>query len=236
MNLAVKDSRADVRAFTLIELLVVLGVVMGLVLLTVLGTRKALDSARNASSMGNLRQIAMLHHIFIQENKGWLGTGSPRGENGHGACWALHLAKIDGIIGSVNSPKPANTSAMGTVFASPWNGPDQRLDGYPGYGFNTRLGYNRDTTRFFSYKLAACPDPANTIVFAESPNTRVFWNWVNEDPAGFPRVRDGKVLVSWLDGRVTRETVEKLNETVDGFEFYYWDADKVPGQNAKQYF
>jgi prepilin-type processing-associated H-X9-DG protein len=82
-------------------------------------------------------------------------------------------------------------------------------------------------------------------VFAESPDTRTFWNRVHEDiETGFPLVRDGKVIVSWLDGHVTRETVEELIKTIDGVPFYYWSATKMPdpsggghvGWSATEYF
>jgi prepilin-type N-terminal cleavage/methylation domain-containing protein len=225
----------NLRAFTLVELLVVLAIIAILAALVFSGVRSFIDNSRNARSTGNLREISRLHHVFIQENNGWLGTMSPRGENGHGAAYSLHLARIAGLISSVNSPKPTNVSAMGTIFASPWNGPNQRLDGNCGYGFNTRLGHNPTTSTSRSYKLSSCPVPSKTIVFAETPTNRGFWNWFNEDPAGYPLVRDGKVLVAWLDGHVSRETTNKLNETVDGFPFYYWDADKIPGQNPVQY-
>ena len=235
ISIAMQPPPPFLRAFTLVELLVVLAIIAILAGLIFSGARSFLDSSRNARSTSNLREIGRLYHIFIQENNGWLGTGSPRGENGHGAAWSLHLARIAGINNSVNSPKPTNLSAIGTVFASPWSGPDQRLNGYPGYGCNTRLGHNPTTATFRSYKLSACPAPSQTIVFAETPTNRPFWNWFNEDPAGYPLVRDGKVLVAWLDGHVSRETTNKLNETVNGFKFYYWDADKIPGQNPVQY-
>jgi len=239
--------RRAIRAFTLIELLVVTAIIAILAALMFAGGRGFLDSSRNMRSTGNLREISRLHHIFIQENNGWLGTQSPPGENRNGAAYSLHLARIAGIIDSVNSPKPpeGKMSAMSTVFASPWNGPEQRLDGKVGYGFNTRLGHNRGTRQFFSHKLISCPVPSKTIVFAESPNTRSFWNWVHEDiETGFPLVRDGKVIVSWLDGHVTRETVEELIRTIDDVPFYYWSASKMRdpsggghvGWSATEYF
>ena len=235
VTLTVRRPPATTRAFSLTELLVVMAIIAVLAAMVFSGARSFIDSSRNARSTGNLREIGRLYQTSLQENNGWLGTMSPRGENGHGAAYSLHLARIAGLITSVNSPKPTNVSAMGTVFASPWNGPDQRLDGRCGYGFNTRLGHNPTTATFRSYKLSACPVPSQTIVFAETPTNRPFWNWFNEDPAGYPLVRDGKVLVGWLDGHVSRETTNKLNETVNGFKFYYWDADKIPGQNPVQY-
>jgi prepilin-type N-terminal cleavage/methylation domain-containing protein len=225
------------RAFTLVELLVVLAIIAILAGLIFSGARSFLDSSRNARSTSNLREIGRVYHIYIQENNGWLGTGSPPGENGRAANYALHLAKIAGVIESVNNPKPTNASAVGTIFESPWNGPNQRLDAAPGtfggYAINGRFGHNVNPTKFKSRKLLSCPVPSRTIAFAEGPTNRP-WHWVHEDrKAGHPLVRDGKALIGWLDGHVSREPIDKLYETVDGVPFYYWSASKNPDPSGK---
>ncbi len=84
------------RGFTLIELLVVIGIIAILASLILPALARARESARRAACAGNLKQLALIHKMFADENRGqWV----PRMVPHHRAyapdlgCWS----SFDGV-------------------------------------------------------------------------------------------------------------------------------------------
>lgn len=212
---------------SLVELLVVIAIIGILAAIIIVTVPKVRERAKESESVSNLRHIGLLHHMWIQENNGDLIIFSPLAENGIAAAWPLHLAVLAGINTSASDPE--TVSAENTVFASPFVDMEQRLDGQPGYGVNVNFGWLDNPWVAHHRKLFAATSPATTIAFAETYHgnrpASPWTHFVSPPDFGF-NVRNGKVLIGWLDGHVSSEPVSVLSESRNHIPNYFWELDK----------
>ncbi len=212
-------------AFTLVELLVALGVlgVLAALLLPVAGSARR--AARQASSVGNLRQLAVATHAYVADNRGYFPPGMSFDNNTrwHGAR-ASSRAPFDPArgwlgpyLGKDGGVKICPEFALLPLVAASFE------TGAGGYGYNLAyLGGPIPDTPAGPYRparLAALPRPGRTVLFATTALARA--GGLQEYPfAEAPRWRNpagglaganqpsvhfrfgGRALVAWCDGRV----------------------------------
>jgi len=148
-------------------------------------------------------------------------TEAPPNENGVATCWAIHFSVMTGLNSSVIGA--TNYDADKAIFGSPFVKTPQNLDGTPGYGWNCFLGVNTSTTSFDMRKLVSVEMPSETIAFVETVPGNSPWTHIIGHPGvkDSPALREGKVLLSWIDGRVSREPESILTAKVRGINRYY---------------
>jgi prepilin-type N-terminal cleavage/methylation domain-containing protein len=217
-----------VRAFTLVELLAVIGVigVLASLFLPVFGATRR--TAREAVSVGNLRQLAVATHSYIADNRGFFPPGMSFDNN----------TRWHGARASVSAPFDPARGWLGPYlgrdgrvkvcpeFAALELAPGSFETGAGGYGYNLAYlgGPIPDTPKgaYRPARLAALPRPGRTVLFATTALARA--GGVQEYPfAEAPRWRNpggglegenqpsvhfrfgGRALVAWCDGRVGAE-------------------------------
>lgn len=79
--------------FTLVELLVVIAIIAVLVVVSIFGTRRALEGARGTTAITNLRQLAMANMSYAADNGGRI-VGA-----GNGLDWKGESTRGMGVVG-----------------------------------------------------------------------------------------------------------------------------------------
>lgn len=199
------NPRPRPSAFTLVEFLVaiaVLGVLAAILIPVVGGVR---DSARESDCRSNLRQLASLYLLYVQDQGGKLLAASEGVQDG--TYWQLELQEFVDADARQVQLKGVHCKAL--LAANP------AVDGGDGvwrstYGLNNYIGRGGvnpgDTSTWGINYISQAPEPSRTLLFAdpalESPeNTMV---GVGYEPNLFPVSYhpDGRVNIAYLDGHV----------------------------------
>ncbi len=98
--------RRNVGGFTLIELLVVVAIIAVLVAILLPALQNARDAARQAVCLSNVKQLALIHRYYLEDNNGWYIYGA-KGGGRDGLYWCLpgfypylNTAPIKGVQGN----------------------------------------------------------------------------------------------------------------------------------------
>jgi prepilin-type N-terminal cleavage/methylation domain-containing protein/prepilin-type processing-associated H-X9-DG protein len=135
------------RAFTLIEILVVMAIIVGLAAILIPSLNSALERAKVAKDMSNLRQIAAATQMYMNDNNGVLfsTTGS----------WMSQLYNAD-------NPAASKYLSSWKIFVSPF---DKRASSAPSATSAISYGIN-GTTGVVGMSADRISKPTVFIVFA----------------------------------------------------------------------
>src|SRR5258706_4818066 len=75
--MSVSFRRRRSRGFTLVELLVVIAIIAVLIAILLPALSKVKQAANRTACMSNLRQLAMVYHLYCGNNKGYMPMGWP---------------------------------------------------------------------------------------------------------------------------------------------------------------
>lgn len=215
------------KGFTLVELLVVIAIIAVLAVVTFGVAGKMMKKSQQTTSMGNMRQIAILMNGYAAENNGKLPP--PREENtgqrdsvanpNRPSQWHWHQAIIESaypnvpygtIMGDMKWWKTNKPIVMNPQFEK-----DAKFTPYwPGYAMNFKIGENvlkqQDSGASwykqaqFRTHMSSIPDPARTPLIVPH------WDWhsanflsgkaLNADARSDRFLIEGKLNVTFVDG------------------------------------
>jgi prepilin-type N-terminal cleavage/methylation domain-containing protein/prepilin-type processing-associated H-X9-DG protein len=190
------------QAFTLIELLTVIAIIgiLAGILIPVVG--RVRESARETQCKSNLRQLAMAHLAFAQENRGFLPAAAPSG----GPQWN----RADGPLTRYLTPElqnpPSDFSHIrpGSVFTCP-----SSTDSNPqfnSYGRNVQLTVasdgQTDPNNQIPLSLIREPSRAALVIdFRVSQFHRMNMDNATQSTPSWAR-HNNRLQVAYCDGRV----------------------------------
>lgn len=173
--MVLKMKRSSKRGFTLIELLVVIAIIAILAAILFPVFAAARENARKASCLSNMKQIALAHRMWQDDNKESFvpGNTDTSGNNDPNLMW---WGLVDSYIKQVNK---ATTSISG-VYVCP-SAPKlkenagylRRCYGYNAYYLSPGHAWSPGTGALT--KTAKCEAPASTVLLME--------NWRFDDDA-----------------------------------------------------
>lgn len=147
-------------AFTLTEMLVAIAIIGGLTALLVPGMRAAMERARSAKCLGQLRQIGLGLSQYADEHSNMFPLGGNDASSVGEVAWYFAVAPYmgiqDGLMG--NAPK---ARAVGPLICPVFKPLENRA---ASYGINI---YMMNLYSQWRYRRFACPSPANTILVGE---------------------------------------------------------------------
>ena len=163
------------KGFTLIELLVVIAIIaiMASILFPVFA--RARENARRASCQSNLKQLGLAMAQYTQDYDEQLpinGAASTAGAGSH--SWDVAIAPYTGVKVALGSTSPlifrcpsdiaaADKRSYSMPYAGPGAGPVEAA--------YMVLGYDAGLKSQVGVKIAAIPQPAETILLSEKPSS-----------------------------------------------------------------
>jgi prepilin-type N-terminal cleavage/methylation domain-containing protein/prepilin-type processing-associated H-X9-DG protein len=171
-NVGGQAKKCSQKGFTLIELLVVIAIISILAAILFPVFARARESARRASCMSNLKQIALAEIMYTQDyDERVSGAYNHASPSTTGVCYSGSLGYY-ALWGALLQPYLKSTqvlicpSAIATAYSSPGSTSTSVCNFYGygvSYGWNTTgLGYNAGGTT-----LAQLQTPAEVIMFAD---------------------------------------------------------------------
>lgn len=212
------------RGFTLIELLVVIAVITILAGILFPVFAQARDAARRANCVSNLRQIALAHQMYVQDNDDTLPFWYQRGPQGY-LIWPEFLSPyyrdpkiLDERMSTEAQRKQTSWLADYTLCA--WGpGGDGTLE-RPYWRWPGSLSPDRDSPQ--PMKMAEVRRPAETMQFSDGTTTRY--------DSSIRRVhRNGMLNGGFLDGHarvVTDEEWDRIGRDERGYFYRIAAADR----------
>ena len=226
MNPPPKQLSGHKTAFTIVELLVTIAIIVVLAALSFVGFRRVMESARAATCVNNMKQVATNHVILAQENSGFIvhpWASAPQGS------WQRNWSEFHTILLSEDfswlQPAPDVNARMRTMdhfhcptaYALRKSKMDERDNhrGWRTYGLNQKIGVNLDPDAGQrewtdgAQRLTEVASPAKLVLVSER-------NWdgsrypgaIGPEPnsPGYANFHNGGFNVAYLDGHVERHT------------------------------
>jgi prepilin-type N-terminal cleavage/methylation domain-containing protein/prepilin-type processing-associated H-X9-DG protein len=222
-------------AFTLIELLTVIAIIgiLAAIIIPVVG--RVRESARNSTSLANLRQIGLTNQLFAQDNKGLSVPGKGPNPAGGNAQWQVLLSpytESKALAGDWEINQKEGAWKGTSFFVEPkW---DASAPGYKddwnesGYGLNMNPIMPGDGQATLDWSWNANPKARIQLARVEEPGRRIFagvwsqWNMYptngstqNELLLASGRYTNGKVNVTYFDAHVGSLTKEEFDNVIN---------------------
>jgi|SRR5687768_1376948 prepilin-type processing-associated H-X9-DG protein/prepilin-type N-terminal cleavage/methylation domain-containing protein len=153
-------STSESRAFTLVELLVVIGVVALLVGILLPALSAARNSAKTASCLSNLRQLALAAQVYAQNHNGRFPVARWGAD-----AWDFSIVNGRAVPGLLWRGQSDARVQQCPSFDGKSNAP---LDPYSGYNYNTSyVGHGQGETVEKPATMQQVRNPAQTALFGD---------------------------------------------------------------------
>ena len=242
------------RGFTLVELLVVIAIVSVLATVVFSFTQKGLRKARQVTSVGNMRQIAILMSGYAAENGGRLPALREQNNGQEGSVldaskpgfWHWHQALVFSTVPEATVSQVASDlnwwKQVQPIVVNPQfiKSPSFSLS-RPGYAMNFSISANvtgsSDWFKNSRYRthLSSIPDPARTPLLVPH------WDWhssgflsgrrLNSDVRANRFLIDGKLNVTFVDGHselIQFTDAAKNNQRIANSEYVRRELHLMP--------
>jgi len=174
------------RGFTLIELLVVIAIIAILAAILFPVFAQARESARKATCLANVKQIALAVLMYTQDYDETLPTSYTGGVIGEATYYCQPYMKSYGILYCPS--RNVTFAASGNSACGAQDNPECVTKRY-GYGFNTGSSFPAGYTSIGGTSKYAATD----CLFAAWGTANIVWFWTN--PAGVPY--SGSIVVAY---------------------------------------
>jgi prepilin-type N-terminal cleavage/methylation domain-containing protein/prepilin-type processing-associated H-X9-DG protein len=207
------------RGFTLIELLVVIAVIVILAAILLPVFAQARDAAQRANCISNLKQIALAHQMYVQDNDETLPSWYIVGPRGY-QIWPDYLSPYyrDARIldeGLTSSAEKKQTAWLADYVLCAWGPGGDGTPGSPYWRWPGSLVGDRGALR--PMMMAEVRRPAETMQFTDGTTSHY-------DCYILRRHRNGLLNGAFLDGHARVVTEAEWNRVSKDDQGYYYSV------------